>query len=217
MIRKIFYFTACWHLFGLAQADAQINIADYLVGQANDTLEFANLNGEALSPHFIFYQSADADLLQIEQDGYQMKQLINENGWQLSGIQWLEDLFLFEQPVTLLPARAKLRHTYTGNIPFHSNTVGNGNCTFQITMLGFESAETPLRNFVDCLKIQFVLNLQMDNQAICTIESSSWHARKYGLVKFIRKIKTTNEHQVVAALLKSAIIQGKPLDGNARN
>ena len=204
--------TAMLLLAALLHAQPDISVADYIAGQVGDTLAFENLSRSDSSLHVIVYETSTLAASRVrESNGEERVIGVNEHGWQLFSLRIGDQDFSLPRPITLLPAQATRSRTYRQNV-----AVPSGKLTFETVLLGFEAAKTPLRNFVNCLKIRQTISLKTPIGKL-TQERIAWYAREIGPVKFIKKTRHASEQTTVAALLQSAIIGGKPLAGRRRN
>lgn len=199
-------------LTGLLHAQSKIGVADYIAGQVGDTLIFENVSrGDSILHVVVYDTSTSAASHMRESDGDEQVIGVTDVGWQLFAIRIGEWHLPFKRPLTLLPAQATRGRAYRQDV-----LISGGKISFETTVLGFEAATTPLRNFVDCLKIRQVVTWKTPVRTL-THERIAWYAREVGLVKFIKKTKTPKGQTTVAALLQNAIIGGKPLAGRRRN
>ncbi len=221
----IFYLTAVCATF----AQRLITLSEYLPLRAGDTLTYINQIGEQVQPVVVSYSAAQFKQKEVvriaETDGGWRYQCIDNQGfetfiWSLpNGKQWIA-----ERPVRLLPAIAILQQVYTDTVLVYSlhNQVRGGHLKYScaVSLEGFATAETPLRNFVDCLLLKQVI--QTNDARHTRTEVQEWLAKGIGPVKIIEIISETDAKghaQVVSRRILSltaAFVDGQPLAGKKK-
>ncbi len=205
-------------VLGVVQAQSPIVLSDFLTNRATDTLEFENIMREQLQTHTIVFlptHNTMAEILRAESDGQQLWEKLEAQAWQLYALQIDNHILNLEKPLPILPADAQASKMYTAQCNY-TTTGKKGTLTIEAFSGGFESAATPLRNFIDCLKVEIRLTMLENSRQVYRIDRIEWYARGIGLVKMIKNTYRNGARTTVDAALLKATLGGKPLEGRKK-
>ncbi|MDX1942651.1 MAG: hypothetical protein SFU99_18950 [Saprospiraceae bacterium] len=214
MIKKLGLGLIFMLLWRLTTAQSGILIADYLTNQASDSLIFENIARPELPLHHLYFQvdSASQELWRVESDGQRRLESKNQEGLKLKAFGFANQEYVFTNPLLLYPTTFEKYKIYNSKTPYKTGETA-GTLTLEVNAQGFETAQTPLRNFTDCLKIETKLVFTEKNKSVLVIEIIEWYAKSIGLVKIIKNTYQGNSRATIAGLLKKAQLSGKALDG----
>ena len=206
-----------WIFAGSLHAQSTINLAEYLTNQAGDTLVFENIAAQNL-PYFsiLFFQTEQIEgLLRRESDAQIKQEKLDLESWKLLSLAVNSNKFNLEKTIELFPINVHINKTYTSSTNYTSSAT-RGILKIEAFTPGFESAQTPLRNFTDCLKLEIRLVFIENNTPVRRIELIEWYAKGAGLVKMIKNTYQNKIRTTVAASLTKATLGGKNLEGRKR-
>lgn len=203
-----------WIFAGSLHAQSTINLAEYLTNQAGDTLVFENIAAQNL-PFFsiLFFQTEQIEgLLRRESDAQIKQEKLDKESWKLLSLAVNSHKFNLEKTIELFPINVQINKTYTSSTNYTSSST-SGILKIEAFTPGFESVQTPLRNFTDCLKLEIRLAFIENNTPVRRIELIEWYAKGAGLVKMIKNTYQNKIRTTVAASLTKATLGGKNLEG----
>lgn len=215
-------------IINILQAQARFAITDYYANKARDTLVFETSVGRAFSSQAFIYSEVNfrnqTVLKRTEStQGFRFEKL-NSNGLSILGFQTPDGQELqLEKPLLFLPATVQERQVQrdTTHYTILKNGVmqGTGVLLIETEVEGFMSAETPLRNFVNCLIINTKIIQKVANGRQSISEWKEWYAKGIGLVNAIVRtyqLEATGKASplhITMYQLEKAQLGGKPLDG----
>lgn len=210
----------------LAQQD--IVIANYMPAKGGDSLFFQNAIQTKAPAITVFYLPTEihkqAALQRQESIGITRTEIRDEKGLQLLLLRMPDGReLLLDKPLRMLPPKVDANRTYRDTVRYtllrEGAKIGNGILQSEITVEGSISAETPLRNFANCLVISCQFVQKPLSGTVEFYEAKEWYASGVGLVKsFIKTYKydlsgKPANMQSYAILLQKALQDGKWLDG----
>ncbi len=150
---------------------------------------------------------------QMEEEGLKVYLFHFDNGQE----------YLLEKGLTLFPATLSPNQVFQDEVAYtileQNIKIGSGVLRYSIVAEGFTTAETPLRNFVDCLTLSVKMTFQHQSGLSLSFDVKEWYAKGVGLVKFIskrqlheKKGKTIHD-PVLAMYLKKGITRGRTIEG----
>lgn len=199
---------------GSLRAQSTINLAEYLTNQAGDTLVFENIVAQNL-PSFsiLFFLTEQMEgLIRRESDALIRQEKLDKESWKLLSMAMNSRKINLEKPTDIFPVNIEINKNYTFSTSYTTST-SRGILTIEAFSKGFETAQTPLRNFTDCLKLEIRLIFIENKNPVQRIELIEWYAKGTGLVKLIKNTYENNNRTIVAASLKQATLGGKNLEG----
>ncbi len=202
---------------GSLRAQSTIHLAEYLTNQAGDTLVFENIAAQNL-PSFsiLFFQTEQIEgLIRRESDAQIRQEKLDKESWKLLSMALNSRKINLEEAVELFPINVQVNKNYTFSTNYTSSST-RGTLKIEAFTPGFESAQTPLRNFTDCLKLEIRLIFIENKTPVRRIELIEWYAKDFGLVKLIKNTYENNTRTTVATSLQQATLGGKPLEGRKR-
>ncbi len=150
---------------------------------------------------------------QMEEDGLKVYLFHFDNGQE----------YLLEKGLTLLPAALTPNQAFQEEVPYtileQNAKIGSGIIRYSIVAEGLTTAETPLRNFVDCLTLSVKMTFQHQSGVSFSQDTKEWYAKGVGLVKFIEKRQfqekkgKTLHDPVLAMYLKKGTARGRTIEG----
>lgn len=203
-----------WVFAGSLHAQSTINLAEYLTNQAGDTLVFENIAAQNL-PHFsiLFFQTEQIEgLLRRESDAQIKQEKLDKEGWKLLSLAVNSHKFNLEEAIEIFPVHTEINKNYSFSTNYTASNT-KGILKIEAFIPGFESAQTPLRNFTDCLKLEIRLVFIENDTPVRRIELIEWYAKSVGLVKMIKNTYQNKTRTTVAASLTKATLGGKTLEG----
>ncbi|MBK7870241.1 MAG: hypothetical protein IPJ74_05900 [Saprospiraceae bacterium] len=201
-------------LCSLITAQNSISIADYIINQSGDSLVFENIARPELPLHYLQFQadSSSQQFWRIESDGQRRWESKDQEGWKLYALSLTAQTYMLENPLLLYPVIFEKYKIYNSKTPYTTDET-TGVLTLEVNAQGFETAQAPLRNFTDCLKIEIRMSFTEKNNPVLVIEIIEWYAKNIGLVKMIKNTYYKNSRTTIAGLLQKAQLSGKPLEG----
>lgn len=209
-------------------AQQGIVIANFMPAKAGDSLFFQNAIQTNAPLITLFYAPVElrkqAALQRSESIGIARTEIQNEKGLQILLLRMPDGReLLLDEPLQLLPNKVDANHTYRDTVRYtllrEGAKIGNGILQSEIVVESFISAETPLRNFANCLVISCQFVMKPLSGTVEFYEAKEWYAPGVGLVKsFIKTYKydlsgKAANIQSYAILLQKAFVGGKWLDG----
>lgn len=218
-------------MYGL-QAQESISIAEYMTAQAGDTLLFETTVGREIidSQYFIYsktnFRNQAVLKRAISDQSFYLEQL-TPTGLELYLIHKPDGTaLLFDKPLLFIPATIKERQAHRDSTTFtilqNGEKQGTGAILVETNIEGFMTAETPLRNFVNCLIVntKIIQKGAHGNQEVQ--EWKVWYAKGIGLVNAIvrtyhlEKTGKASPPQITMYQLQKAYVGGKPLQGKIK-
>ncbi|MFN7118750.1 MAG: hypothetical protein ACK4TA_18270 [Saprospiraceae bacterium] len=218
-------------LLQLASAQQQIALSDYVLAKANDTLLYERSVGQEILVDTLIHTSLNIDNQLFTKRAMPLRgsrqEKLSEQGLAIYQINAAGGRsFTFEKPLHWLPKIITLRKIYKDSTQYKDlkdNALqGSGKIIIETNIEGFMSAETPLRNFVDCLSVSTKITLQNANGKRQITEWKDMYAKGIGLVQsivrtqFIEAKGQASPLQITMLQLAQATIGGKQLEGRRR-
>lgn len=232
MIHRIVLGVAFTLLLYTLSAQQQFALVDYMLANTGDTLIYEVSAGTTLYTDTLIYTNINFRNQSLTKRAVALKGNRYEK-WEDAGIAIYqinvatERAFVLDKPLLWLPASFSLRHNYRDSTQYkelkNNALQSSGILILETNLEGFMSAQTPLRNFVDCLSVTTKMTRQ---NAAGKREITEWkelYAKHIGLVQSIVRIHQIEPNgkasplQVTMLQLKKATLGGKLLEGRVRN
>ncbi len=201
---------------GVLRAQSSVASAHFLLHQPGDSLELVNIGQNQDAPYLITFAVKDSTTrLRIESDGAVWMEQQKEAVWQLTALQTGGRLYRFASPLIIAPTEIRINKANTAKTTY-AISGKTGVLQLETVATGFESVETPLRNFTDCLKLEIKITWLENNRPVQRVEQMEWYAKGIGLVKMIKNTYQGDKRVTVDASLAKATVGGKPIAGRKR-
>ncbi|GEM_PF-1446329 len=210
------------------QAQQDIAIAPYLPVQNGDSLFFQNMMQPETPPFIIAYSQSDLRkqlvINRVASTGSSRFEVQDDRGFQVVLFRFSDKReLLLDEPIVLLPPTVIANRTYRDTVRYTLLREGTkqevGSLFCEAMVEGFVSAETPLRNFANCLVVSYRF-VQRTTAGLDDVqEMKEWYAKEIGLVKAFEKTYKQDvqgkksQLKSIAISLQKAYLGGQWLEG----